>query len=247
VICAVLAGIIFAGILFPFSLYAIERYNVLGFARGVSDTVPAGWEHISYPGTLKNEFTLQEEGKSTVLQVKSLGSASAMLTRVDIDLAVYPVLAWRWRVNRVVGMAMETKRDRNDSAARVRVVFGSTADRLVDEEMPAVLKFLKEQGIEFPALEPRGYKIDYIWANSLEKGRHLDYPGEGNHRVIVVETGNDRAGRWIWEERSLTEDFRHCFGFDPPRLSAVLVLSDTDQTNEGVKAAFGNMVLVVKE
>jgi len=244
---AVLAGIVAGSLLFPSSLCAIDRYNVLGFERGESDTVPEGWEHITYPGALKNKFSIKEEGKSTVLRVTSLNSASAMFTRVDIDLAVYSVLVWRWRVNRVVGMAVETKRDRNDSAARVRVVFGSTADRLVDEEMPAVLKFLKDQGIEFPTGEPRGYKIDYIWANRLEKGRHLDYPGEGNHRVIVLETGNDRAGRWLWEERNLAKDFRKCFGFDPPRLSGVLVLSDTDQTNEGVKAAFGNMVLIVKE
>jgi hypothetical protein len=38
-------------------------------------------------------------------------------------------------------------------------------------------------------------------------------------------------------------DFKKCFGIDPPGIAGIIVLTDTDQTNEGVEAWYESIVL----
>jgi len=98
------------------------QFKFLGFSKGKkSHEVPKGWEVIPYFRKAKNKLSLSKEGKKTVLIVRSIGSAPGVLRRIDIDLKKFPVLVWRWKINRVVGMAIESWKDRNDSAARVRL------------------------------------------------------------------------------------------------------------------------------
>jgi len=208
-----------------------------------SETIAEGWEVLAYPRTAENEISLTTEGKRSVLHVKSLGSASALLKRVDMDLREFPILAWRWKIDRVVGMAIETQKDRNDSAARIRVIFGKAGEkpRPIPREIDELLKSF---GITRTAGEPAGFKIDYIWANRVPKDKVLDYPGSRNHKVIVLESGKARAGKWVWERRNLVEDYERLFQSAPPGLSGIVVLTDTDQTNEGVEAWYSSLVLM---
>lgn len=226
--------------------FAENKTVALGFQRSKdSDAIPQGWELITYPGARQNEMTLTKEGKRTVLYVKSLGSASSLLKRLDVDIREFPLLVWRWKISRIVGMAIEDRKDRNDSAARVRVIFGRGGEK-PKPVFPEIEEFLKSLGINPAAREPAGFKIDYIWANRLSQGLTLDFPGSHNHKVIVVESGKGRVGRWVWEKRNLVEDYERLFEAAPPGLSGVVILTDTDQTNEGVEAWYSNIVLMRK-
>ncbi|MBN1827789.1 MAG: DUF3047 domain-containing protein [Deltaproteobacteria bacterium] len=245
--CLVLWTFLFAffGVQQRYATAGDRAFLVLGFSRDAEEqAMPEGWEHISYFGIAENSFSLSRKEGTMILEVKSLNSASALLKRCDIDLDEYPVLTWRWRVNRSVGMAVERDSGRNDAAARIRAVFGKGTEKEPFKNVPELKKFFEGRGLVLPVLEPWGYKIDYIWATGLRPGEVVDYPGRGTHKMIALEQGNNRAGRWVWEERNLQEDFRRLFGMDSPRLSAVLVLSDTDQTNEGVEAAFSSIVMM---
>ncbi len=218
---------------------------LLGFKQEKnSDSVPEGWELITYFRTLKNDMSLAKEGKRTVLRVKSLGGASAILKRPDVDLKAFPILVWRWKINRVVGMAIESREDRNDSAARIRVIFGKAARS--SRKPIEISKFFKSLRLQMRAIEPSGLKIDYIWGSTTPKGEVIDYPGSRNHKIVIVESGNRRANRWVWEKRNLIEDFRGFFGGTPPGLAGVVVLTDTDQTNEGIIAYYSSIILMSK-
>ena len=225
----------------------VEAKNMfIGFKQGEkSDSVPEGWEVIPYFLRVKNELSLAKEGKRTVLKVKSMGSASGILKRIDVDIKAFPVLVWRWKINRVVGMAIESKKDRNDSAARVRVIFGKASVK-PSQRPPDISKFFKSFGFKMEGTEPRGFKIDYIWGNNVPKGEVIDYPGAKNHKMVVVQSGNKRANRWVWEKRNLIEDFQQFFRSAPPALIGIVVLTDTDQTNEGVIAHYSSIVLMSK-
>jgi len=224
--------------------YGSEQSILVGFITGKNlKSAPEGWESLTYLGKAKNDMSLIKEGKRTVLYVKSLNSASALLKRLDVDPESFPILAWRWKVNRTVGMAIESLKDRNDCAARVRVIFGNGKTKSV-EENPEIKKIIKYLGVKVPRMEPSGFKIDYIWGNHAPKGEIIDYPGSRNHKVVIVERGNTKANRWIWEERNLIEDFRRMFKGDPPKLTGIVILSDTDQTNEGVEACYSSIVLM---
>lgn len=218
----------------------------LGFKEGKdSKSIPAGWEHIGYFGKAKNDISLIREGKRTIVHMKSLNSISSLITRPDVNIEDYPIIAWRWKVDRAVGMAREDRRDRNDCAARIRVIFGKDkGDSPLNN--PLVKKVLKAVGFTMPAMEPWGIKIDYVWGNYEKKGAVIDYPGARSHKIVVVEKGNERAGTWIREKRNLLEDFRKFFGSEPPGILAVAILTDTEQTNEGVEAHYSNVMLMGK-
>ncbi len=222
------------------------KSKFLGFRKEKkSNKVPEGWEVIPYFRTVKNKLSLSKEGKRTVLMVKSVGSASAILKRLEVDLKEFPILVWRWKINRAVGMAIETRKDRNDAAARIRVIFGKAAPKPL-KKPPEILKFFKSFGIQPGGKEPRGFKIDYIWGNNVPKGDVIYYPGSKNHKMVVVESGNKRANRWAWEKRNLIEDFQVFFRRSPPALIGIMVLTDTDNTNEGVIAHYSSIIMMEK-
>ncbi len=226
------------------SVGAEQKNLFLGFTEDKdSESTPQGWEHIGYFGKAKNEISLVREGKWTVVYMKSLNSISSLITRPDADIKDYPIIAWRWKIDRTVGMAREHRRDRNDCAARIRIIFGKDrGDAPLDN--PLVKKVIKMVGFKMPKMEPQGMKIDYVWGNDAKKGVVIDYPGSKSHKVVVVERGNDRAGKWIREKRNLMEDFRRFFGSEPPGILAIAVLTDTDQTNEGVEAHYSSVMLM---
>jgi len=222
------------------------KTKFLGFKKEKkSSTVPKGWEVIPYFRAVKNKLSLSKEGKRTILRVKSIGSASAVLKRLEVDLKEFPVLVWRWKINRVIGMAIETRKDMNDSAARIRVIFGKATPKPL-KGRPEILKFFKSFGFQTGGKEPRGFKIDYIWGNNVPKGDVIDYPGSKNHKMVVVESGNERANRWVWEKRNLIEDFQEFFRRAPLTLIGIVVLTDTDQTNEGVIAHYSSIIMMDK-
>ena len=65
-------------------------------------------------------------------------------------------------------------------------------------------------------------------------------------RIVVVESGDAQAGQWVSETRDLEADFRAAFGGPAPRVTAVLVASDTDQTHAGAIAWFGDLRLAAR-
>ena len=223
-----------------------KKMLLIGFEKAEGENgnaIPAGWDHVSYLGKAKNEISLEGEETRTVVRMKSLRSISALLARPEVSPKEYPFLVWRWKVDRVVGMAVESRKDRNDCAARVRVIFGEKKTIPI-EKNPLIEKLFDNFGITMPDGEPSGFKIDYIWGNNVQKGDVIEYPGSKNHKMVVVQRGKEKTGRWIWEKRNIRDDFKEFFGSEPPGLAGIAVLSDTDHTNEGVEAYFSSIVLM---
>lgn len=215
----------------------------LGFKPGKeSSRLPEGWEVITYFRTNENRISLTKEGARTILKMKSLGSASAVLKRIQVDPKAFPWLVWCWKIDRVVGMAIESRKERNDSSARIRVIFEKKAGKPF-RSYPRILKFLSNLNLPISGSEPSGFKIDYIWGNDIPRGKVIDYPDSENHKIVIVKNGNKKANQWVWEKRNLIKDFQKFFGEQPLNLIGIVVLTDTDQTNEGVTAHYSSIVL----
>ncbi len=60
-------------------------------------------------------------------------------------------------------------------------------------------------------------------------------------QMIVVESGEAKVGQWVTESRNLYEDYQKAFGDDPPMISGVAVMTDTDNTGESAVAYFGDI------
>jgi hypothetical protein len=60
--------------------------------------------------------------------------------------------------------------------------------------------------------------------------------------MIVIESGKSRLNEWITEERNVYDDFVKAFGQNPPKISGVAIMTDTDNTKESATAYFGDIV-----
>jgi hypothetical protein len=60
--------------------------------------------------------------------------------------------------------------------------------------------------------------------------------------MIVIESGETRLDEWIIEERNVYEDYMKAFGENPPKISGVAIMTDTDNTKESAVAYFGDIV-----
>ncbi|MBI5576356.1 MAG: DUF3047 domain-containing protein [Deltaproteobacteria bacterium] len=154
-----------------------------------------------------------DEGRPA-LKAESRASASGLIYHVDLDPNEYPRLSWSWKIVRTIGKGDERTKGGDDYAARLYVVY------------PSIL-FWKTRA------------VNYIWANRLPRGAFLPNAYSKNSVMVAVESGDENAGRWIDEERNLVEDFRRAFGENPPRLGAVAIMTDTDNTGERAAAWYG--------
>jgi len=50
------------------------------------------------------------------------------------------------------------------------------------------------------------------------------------------------VGDWVAEERNVYDDYRRAFGKEPPRVSGVAIMTDTDNTKERATAYYGDLV-----
>jgi hypothetical protein len=85
--------------------------------------------------------------------------------------------------------------------------------------------------------------IAYIWASRTPVGTVIASPHMGDIvKLIVVENGDTRVGEWMAEERNVYEDYRRAFGKEPPRVSGVAIMTDTDNTQERAAAYYGDLM-----
>jgi len=182
-----------------------------------------GWWEVSYFAVPPTRYSTAGKG---IIKAESLGTRSSLFKKVEEKKENFSILSWKWKVSNVVRSAIETRKDRFDAAARVMVVFG------------------KEPGFRFfERGEPSGLKIEYIWANRLSKGQILDHPGERDCKVFVLDSGDAKAGQWVFEERNIRKDFKTAFGADPTVVSAIGIQTDTDHSNERVTAYYSEPIL----
>jgi hypothetical protein len=182
-----------------------------------------GWMVVKYFGVPPTQYSMAGKG---IIKAESVGSRSSLFKKIGDKEKSFHILSWRWKVSNVVRSAIEIKRDRFDSAARVMVVFGSGGG----------FRFFGRE-------EPTGLKIEYIWATRLPRGHIFDHPGEKNCKIFVLESGDGKVGQWVYEERNIHKDFKTAFGKEPPDVLTIGIQTDTDDSNEMVTAYYSEPIL----
>jgi hypothetical protein len=80
-----------------------------------------------------------------------------------------------------------------------------------------------------------------VWAGNEPAGKTFKSPHVKSVCTIVLQTGNDKSMQWQTEERDFVGDYVRCFGRDPKKLSAVAIMSDTDDTRTQATAWFDDL------
>ena len=231
-IAAVLAGSAVAAFAQPAASIAAFSAATAGGA------IPAAWRRVAIPNVKSPEFTLADDAGRTVLRVRAESAAGSLAHDLSAAPAATPMLSWRWKVERSLERAAWGIRDGDDFAARVYVTFDVPVDALtlLERAKLALGRFLYGDDLPTAAL-------CYVWASGVAVGTTGWSPYTERVRIVVVESGDAHAGQWVSETRDLEADFRAAFGGAAPRVTAVLVASDTDQTRADAVAWFGDLRL----
>ena len=148
------------------------------------------------------------------IKAESNDSASGLYYEIDYDPGEYPIITWSWKIDHIISKGNAKTKQGDDYAARVYVVFHS-------------FLFWKTRA------------INYIWANKLPRGEFIPNSYTSNSIMIAVQSGPENAGRWILERRNVVEDYKAAFGEDPPKIEAIAIMTDTDNTGEKAEAWYG--------
>lgn len=173
-----------------------------------------GWRNKKAKKKEDLYYTIQAENGDHFLRAETVGRATNAGQPVEINLRVWNMLRWRWRVHSLPADGNETRKKTNDSAASVRLVFGTRI-------LPKTLK--------------------YVWSATLPAGTYTESPHHEGTKVIVLQSGSEKMGAWIWEEVNAYEDYKRLFGSDPRLVQAVAVLTDSDNTKTFVKADYDDI------
>ena len=60
--------------------------------------------------------------------------------------------------------------------------------------------------------------------------------------LFAVQSGEGQAGQWIRQERNALLDFLEAFKKEPPMISGVAIMTDSDNTGESVTAWYGDII-----
>lgn len=199
---------------------------------------PDSWEPLTFEKIAKHtEYLLVDDNGTVAVKAVSRGSASGLVRAVDIDPMRYPVVRWRWKVENILQKGDVTRKDGDDYPARLYVTFKYDPSKVGFFERAKYEAMRMARG-EYP---PMG-AITYIWESKSPVGTIVSNPYTDRVKMIVLQSGREKVGRWVSESRNLVEDYRKAFGGSPPRVSGVAVMTDTDNTQESAVAYFGDIV-----
>ncbi|MFH1983001.1 MAG: DUF3047 domain-containing protein [Pseudomonadota bacterium] len=198
---------------------------------------PDGWAPLTFNKIKRHSrYELVADTGTVVVKATSAAAASGMMIKARIDPRLYPVIRWRWKVDNIYRKGDVTRKDGDDYPARLYVTFHYD---------PAVAGFLDRATFETARLVTGEYPpmgaISYIWASNAPSGGVFPNPYTDKVKMIVVRSGGDQAGQWLSESRNLVDDYRRVFGADPPDVSGVAIMTDSDNTGESATAYYGDI------
>ncbi len=201
------------------------------------DTLPAAWKPLTFKKIKQHtHYALVKEDGVIVLKAESRSSASGLIRNIRIDPKEYPVVRWRWKVMNTLKKGDVTQKSGDDYPARLYITF---------QYDPAALSFLEK--IKYNAAKmfygdyPPAGAISYIWGSHAPKGTISPNPYTNRVMMIVVESGVSRLNSWVDETRNVVQDYQKAFGKEPPLISGVAVMTDTDDTKESATAYYGDI------
>jgi hypothetical protein len=201
------------------------------------EALPQGWR----PWTLSRfkrptEYRLVDYHGHTVVRARASSSASGLVHPLELDPLTHPLLQWRWKVEDLIAAADNTQKHLEDSPVRLVVSFSGDIETLPlrDRMFFDNVRLVTGQQLPYATLM-------YIWENRAPVETVIDNMHTSRIKMIVVESGRDRIGQWQDVTRNVVEDYRRAFGADPQRITAVGIMTDTDNTGENAHAWYGDI------
>lgn len=188
------------------------------FAGDFSHGLSQGWQNVAFFKKL-TDYQARSEGTNFYLLGVADKGCSALSIKLDLAPPQKLKLRWRWRIDGVATNGSERQLAKFDHAARVFVAF----DTFIGP--------------------PR--TLNYLWGNVEPSGTILEHPKSSRAQLLVLESGNGKAGQWIVEERNVMADWKKVFPGQPmPKVTGLGVMTDGDSLGVKLTGAYANIELI---
>ncbi len=194
-------------------VWAGDRIVVADFSSGVdASKVPIGWEVKEKSG--KADFAIVRDSDVSALRLRSADTSFSLQREVHVDLKVYPIMSWKWKVTKLPSGGDFRKSKTDDQAAQLFVAFTRTKS------------------------------IVYIWDTNAPQGLMEDTtPVPFMHvKVVVVRSGTAGTEKWITEARNVYEDYQKLFGGEPPAVSGIRIQINSQHTGTSAESYFADVI-----
>ena len=179
--------------------------------------IPIGWELEAFHDHHEIKLEPLQDGRFGIRLV-SEGNSFGLHKSVDVDLKEFPILTWRWKVDRLPPEGDIREKSKDDQAAQLYVIF------------PAFVKVMSPT-------------IGYLWDSNAPAGTITDgHAPMTPIKIIVLQSGRQRLGEWVHERRNVFEDYLQLFRKDsPPKVGRVAIWINTQHTKSTAQASFADL------
>ena len=202
------------------------------------DRLPSGWEELVLRRDLpRTSYQVADLHGRRALHASGHGG-SGLRCKVHVDPLADLWLEWSWRTRDVPAGMNVARSETDDSPARVAVAFQGDERRLTlrDRALYELVELITGERLPYATLM-------YVWDAQLPVGTIANYPRTSRIRYLVVESGRERAGRWLHYRRNLAADFRQVFGEEPGVVQSVGVMTDGDDLRADLDTWYGDIGL----
>jgi hypothetical protein len=208
------------------------------FSTAQVGAVPSAWQTVLLSASKQpTEYTLVADEGVVVLRATAKGSASILAWRTDFDPRAFPMLSWRWKARPIPGADPRARRS-EDAPARVMISFSGNPASLKasDRAAGALAEAISGHPLPYAVLM-------YIWGAKVAPESTTVSALTSRIRMIAVSSDEEGAGRWQSYRRNLAEDYRRVFGEEPGRVTAIELMTDTDNTGAVAETFYGDLSL----
>jgi hypothetical protein len=207
-------------------------------ASRVSEILPDGWQPLTFSRINRHTaYLLVKDGDTVVIKASSQQSASGLVRAISIAPREHPVIEWRWKVDNVLQKGNAATREGDDYPARIYITFAFDPDKAgyLEKLEYEAARLVRGQDVPYRA-------ISYIWGSNSQAGTMIPNAYTDRVMMFVVESGAGKLQQWVTERRNVYEDYQQAFGEEPPLISGVAIMTDTDNTAESAVAWYGDIV-----
>ena len=179
--------------------------------------VPPGWQLREFAGRAEVELVRGE--RALAFRLRSTRTSFALYRDVVVSLDEFPTLAWSWKVAQLPNGGDVRDKGRDDQAAQIYVVFP-----------------------RWPAPRTRSEVIGYVWDTTAPVGTTVTSPKASNVKIVVVESGVGQRGAWQRQRRNVAADYQALFRRSPPRVGAIALMINANDTGSSAEAIIGDLV-----